>query len=57
MIQDTKLNKQENQKMIQKQKNYEGVALEVIGASGGISTIWDKIKWELMTQKISRHWI
>jgi len=57
MIQETKLNKQENQKMIQKLKNYEGVALEATGASGGINTIWDKRKWELMTQKISRHWI
>jgi len=43
--------------MIQKLKNYEEVALEATGASGGINTIWDKRKWELMTQKISRHWI
>ena len=38
MIQETKLNKQENQKMIQKLKNY-GVKLEATGASGGINTI------------------
>ena len=43
--------------MIQKLKNYEDVALESTGESGGISTIWDKRKWELMTQKTSRHWI
>lgn len=51
MIQETKLNKQENQKMIQKLKNYEAVALEATWASRGINTILDKRKWELMTQK------
>lgn len=56
MIQETKVNKKESQKMIQKLKDYE-VALEATRASGGINTIWDKRKWELMTHKTSRHWI
>lgn len=55
MIQETKINKQEYQQMIQKLKNYEGTTLEATGASGGINTIWDKRKWELITQKIKSH--
>ncbi len=54
MIQETKLNKKESKKMIQKLKKYE-VVLEAIGASGEINTIWDKRKWELMTHETSRH--
>lgn len=57
MIQETKTSKQENQKLIQKLRNYEGTVLEATEASGGICTIWDKRKWELINQKISNHWI
>lgn len=57
MIQETKTSKQENKKLIKKLKNYEGTVIEATGASGGICTIWDKRKWELINQKISNHWI
>jgi len=57
MIQETKVGKHENKKMIQKQKYYDGTTLEAIGASGGICTIWNKRKWDLVNQKISTYWI
>jgi len=33
-------------------KNYEGTIVQVIGALGGICTLWKKGKWEMMQQKI-----
>jgi len=34
MIQETKTSSQENRKLIQKLRNYEGIVLEATGASG-----------------------
>jgi len=42
--------------LIQKLRNYDGTVLEGTGASEGICTIWEKIKWELINQKISKKW-
>jgi len=56
MIQGTKTNSQET-KNIKKIRNYEGEAIQAIGASGGICTIWKKGIWELILHKKYQHWI
>jgi len=55
MIQETKTNSQETRKMIQKLKNYEGIVLKATGASERICTLWEKRKWEMISQKIGKY--
>eukprot|EP00253_Pinus_taeda_P011568 PITA_11568 len=57
MIQETKVTSQEFQKLMKKQKSFEGIATDSIGASGGIGTIWNKGKWDLTNQKLNNWWV
>jgi len=57
MIQETEVSKQEVQKMIKTQKNYEGTAIDSNGASGSICTLWNKWKWELAKQELNNYWV
>ena len=57
LIQDTKLSSQEMEGIIGKSRIYEGLAISTMGASGGISTIWEKMKWKLQQHTRKDHWI
>eukprot|EP00253_Pinus_taeda_P015816 PITA_15816 len=57
MIQENKVGIQEFQKLIKTQNNFEGTASDSIGASGGIGTLWNKRKWELIKLKLNNWWV
>jgi len=49
------MSNQDFQKFIKKHKGFEGTATDSLNASGGIGTMWNKRKWDLINQK-SNHW-
>eukprot|EP00253_Pinus_taeda_P032993 PITA_32993 len=57
LLQETKITDQEFQNSMKRSRNYEGIAMSAMGASGGIGTIWDKSKWKLKDHKQNRWWI
>eukprot|EP00253_Pinus_taeda_P009099 PITA_09099 len=57
LLQETKITDQEFQTSMKRSRNYEGIAISAMGASGGIGTIWDKRKWKLKDHRQNRWWI
>lgn len=57
MIQETKQDQAEADKIINQQKHLQGCASEARGASGGILTLWDNNKWNCESTRIYQHWI
>eukprot|EP00253_Pinus_taeda_P031988 PITA_31988 len=57
LLQETKITDQEFQNSMKRSRNYEGIAMSAMGASGGIGTIWDKSKWKLKDYRQNRWWI
>eukprot|EP00253_Pinus_taeda_P027507 PITA_27507 len=57
LLQETKITEQEFQNSMKRSRNYEGIAMSAVGASGGIGTIWDKNKWKLKDCRQNRWWI
>lgn len=57
LIQETKQDQSEINNIIKQQKHYNGCASEARGASGGILTMWDNIKWSCNFAKIHQNWI
>eukprot|EP00253_Pinus_taeda_P031914 PITA_31914 len=56
LLQETKIMDQEFQTSMKRSRNYEGIAISAMGASGGIGTIWDKRKWKLKDDMQNRWW-
>eukprot|EP00253_Pinus_taeda_P025817 PITA_25817 len=57
LLQETKITEQEFKDSMKKNKNYEGLSISAVGASGGIGTIWNKKKWQLKDYRQNRWWI
>eukprot|EP00253_Pinus_taeda_P021443 PITA_21443 len=56
LIQETKISDQDFQNHTKRSKHYSGTAISTTGASGGIGTIWNKNKWELINQNSHNWW-
>eukprot|EP00253_Pinus_taeda_P003539 PITA_03539 len=54
LLQETKISEQELKDNTKKIKNYEGIAINLEGASGGLGTLWNKKKWQLKDYKQNR---
>ena len=57
MIQETKQRLQEMTKIIEQFRHYEGQICEARGASGGITTMWNKNIWKCISKTTNSHWI
>jgi len=57
LIQETKMSNQDFQNLTKRYKNFTGTATDSVGASGGIGTLWNKNKWDLISQKSCNWWI
>lgn len=57
LIQETKQDQSEVNRVLNQQKRYSGCASEARGASGGILTMWDNRKWSCNSTKMNQHWI
>eukprot|EP00253_Pinus_taeda_P023598 PITA_23598 len=57
LIQETKISDQDFQNHTKRSKNYSGTTISATGASGGIGTIWNKNKWELINQNSHSWWV
>ena len=57
MIQETKQRQQEMQRTIGQLKQYDGSICEARGASGGITTMWNKNIWICTSNTINQYWI
>eukprot|EP00253_Pinus_taeda_P010854 PITA_10854 len=57
LLQETKITEQEFKDSMKRSRNYEGIAISAVGASGGIGTIWNKNRWKLKDLKQNRWWI
>jgi len=57
LIQETKTTVQDFQKQLQNPKDYTGISIGSEGASGGIGTIWNKNKWEIINSQLCNWWI
>eukprot|EP00253_Pinus_taeda_P033435 PITA_33435 len=56
LLQETKISDQEFKNHTKRSKNYSGTVISVAVASGGIGTIWNKNKWELINQNSHSWW-
>eukprot|EP00253_Pinus_taeda_P003355 PITA_03355 len=54
LLQETKITEQEFKDSMKRNRNYEGLAISAVGASGGIGTIWNKKKWLLKDYRQNR---
>jgi len=57
LIQETKISAQDFQYQSQNFKNFTGVSTGSEGASGGIGTIWNKNKWEIINSQFCNWWV
>eukprot|EP00253_Pinus_taeda_P028479 PITA_28479 len=57
LVQETKQNQQEMQKIIDAQRQYLGAVSSSRGASGGIVTIWNSQQWNCDSATINQNWI
>eukprot|EP00253_Pinus_taeda_P018624 PITA_18624 len=57
LLQETKISDQEFHNHTKRNKNYSGTSISAAGASGGIGTIWNKNKWELINQNSHSWWV
>lgn len=57
LIQETKMSNQEFQKFTKIHKSFARTATDSLGASGGIGTLWNKRKWDLIKQKSTHWWV
>eukprot|EP00253_Pinus_taeda_P029081 PITA_29081 len=57
MIQETKQRLQEMTRIIEQLRHYEGQICEARGASGGITTMWNKNTWKCTSKTITPYWI
>jgi len=57
LIQETKQDQIETNKIINQQKHFHGCASEARGASGGILTMWDNNAWICESTRVHQHWI
>ena len=57
LIQETKQDQSEINRVISQQKRYSGCASKARGASGGILTMWDNNKWSWNSTRIHQNWI
>lgn len=57
LIQETKLDQTDINKLISQQRQYSGCASEARGASGGILTMWDNSRWICSYTNIHQNWI
>ena len=57
MLQETKQNHKEMNKVIEQQRQYRGSISEARGALGGIAKIWNQGIWNCILETINQHWI
>eukprot|EP00253_Pinus_taeda_P024119 PITA_24119 len=57
LIQETKISAQDFQHQSQNFKNFTGVSIGSEGASGGIGTMWNKNKWEIINSQFCSWWV
>ena len=57
MIQETKQILQEMKGIIDQLRHYDGHICQARGASGGITTIWNKNVWTCTSNTISQFWV
>eukprot|EP00253_Pinus_taeda_P015524 PITA_15524 len=57
LIQETKQDQCEMNKVISQQKHFRGSISEARGASGGIVTLWDSNKWMCNSTNVHQNWI
>ena len=57
LIQETKQNQCEMNRIISQQKHFLGSTSEARGASGGIVTLWDSKKWICNSTNVHQNWI
>eukprot|EP00253_Pinus_taeda_P018186 PITA_18186 len=57
LIQETKTTEQDFLLQTQRFKSYTGIAKGSDGASGGIGTLWNKNKWEIINSQLCNWWI
>eukprot|EP00253_Pinus_taeda_P013228 PITA_13228 len=57
LIQETKTTEQDFLLQTQRFKNYTGISKGSDGASGGIGTLWNKNKWEIINSQLCNWWI
>ena len=57
LIQETKITEQDFHQQIQHFKNFIGLSIGSEGASGGIGTIWNKNKWDIINSQLCNWWI
>ena len=57
MSQETKQRLQEIKGTIDQLRHYDGHIFEARGASGGITTIWNKNVWTCTSNTISQFWV
>lgn len=57
LIQETKQNQSEMQLIIEAQKFFTRVSSNSRGASGGITTMWNKQQWNCKSSVLKQNWI
>eukprot|EP00253_Pinus_taeda_P025196 PITA_25196 len=57
LIQETKQNQNEMQKIVDAQKNFSGASNNSRGASGGITTMWNNQYWDCKSTIINQNWL
>eukprot|EP00253_Pinus_taeda_P008137 PITA_08137 len=57
LIQETKQNQNEMQKIIDAQKNFSGASSNSRGASGGIVTMWNNQYWDCKSTIYNQNWL
>eukprot|EP00253_Pinus_taeda_P009755 PITA_09755 len=57
LIQETKISAQDFQHQSQNFKNFIGISIGSEGASGGIGTMWNKNKWEIINSQFCSWWV
>src|ERR1700733_13854712 len=57
LIQETKTTEQDFLLQTQRLRNYQGISKGSSGASGGIGTLWNTNKWEIISSQLCNWWI
>lgn len=57
LVQETKTTEKDFTLQTQRFKNYTGISKGSDGASGGIGTLWNKNKWEIINSQLCNWWV